>query len=224
MPARRVVLAAVGGALVGAVATLILLAQALRFDSPQTVIAITALLVTALTSGLGLFFTSRARTASYRDLLYQKQIALVTDMLETMALVDTFCGIILIPETEESTRANAWKELQDQLAHTNLLGARGAALLPDVVYNAFGQYHHVAVRILVEADTRAKNASTLLLEIRAHSAHLMECARALIGVEALSKETQRLVADNMLERVGKTDLQHYVALAREAERERHRSG
>jgi len=209
--------------LAGAVGTLVLMDRVLRLDSPQTVVAIVGLLATALTSGLGLYFTSRARTASYRDLLYEKQIALVTDMLETMALVDTLCGIILIPETNAATRENAWKELQEQLAHTNLLGARGAALLPDVVYNAFGQYHHVAVRILVDTDAREKNASALLLELRARSAHLMECARALIGVEALSKETQALVADNMLERVGKIDLQHYVALAREADRARHRS-
>ena len=222
MPASRVVLAAVGGALVGAVATLILLAQALRFDSPQTVIAITALLVTALTSGLGLFFTSRARTASYRDLLYQRQTALLTDLLETVAHVDALCGVVLTV-TEEPGRKTAWTELQEQMSRLNLLGARAVAVLPNEVYAAFGKYHGVAVQILVDSGAGATDPAPLT-DLRARSAHFMDCARALLGVETLSKETQALVADNMLERVGKTDPQHYVALAREAERERHRSG
>jgi len=179
------------------------------------------LAATALTSGLGLYFTFRARTASYRELLYQKQTALVTEMLETMAQVDALCGVVLTT-TEELGRKDGWKELQDQLSRTALLGARAAALLPNQVYAAFGEYHGVAVRILVDSGRGATDAAPLD-ELRARSAHFMEHGRALLGVEALSAETQALVSRGTLERVAKTDLTHYLRIVKQAEIERRAS-
>ena len=171
-------------------------------------IAIAGLVSTVVSSGLGLYFTSRARTASYRDLLYEKQLALVTDILEAAAKLDALGGMVLTTK-DEPNRKKAWAELQEQLSQTNSLGARAAVLLPNQVYAAFGVYHHIAVRILVDSGARSATPS-LLEELRARSAHLMEFCRALVGVEALSAETQALLAGDTVERVGKTDIAHYL--------------
>jgi len=213
---RAFLLGAFGGLVIGAGLTLVLVDRVLRFDSPEAVIAIAALVATTITSALGLYFTSRARTAPYRDLLYQKQTVLVTDMLETIALVDVFCGIALTTVADESTRQKAWTELQEQLSRLALLGARAAALLPNEVYLALGNYHHVAVRILVDSGAGSADHA-LLAEVRARSAHVVACARALLGVEALSKETLALFSGDSLERVAQTDLNHYLAVVRQAE-------
>lgn len=171
-------------------------------------IAIAGLASTVLSSGLGLYFTSRARTASYRDLLYEKQLALVTDILDAAAKLDTMCGMVITTK-DEANRKKAWAELKEQLSQTYGLGARAAVLLPNQVYAAFGTYHHVAVRILIDSGARTVTMS-LLEELRARSAHLMEFCRALVGVEALSAETQALLAGGTLDRVGKTDIAHYL--------------
>ena len=93
----------------------------------ELVLAVAGLAATVVSSGLGLYFTFRARTAPYRDLLYQKQTTLVTDLLETMAQVDALCGVVLTSK-EEPGRKNAWTELQDQLSRFALLGARAAEI------------------------------------------------------------------------------------------------
>ena len=51
----------------------------------------------------------------------------------------------------------------------------------------------------------------------------MEHGRALLGVEALSAETQALVSRGTLERVAKTDLTHYLRIVKQAEIERRAS-
>ena len=65
-------------------------------------IALAGLIATTIVSFLGFYFTHKARTLNYRDLLYQKQLDLIVELMELAQLMELDADLVAGADSEEN--------------------------------------------------------------------------------------------------------------------------
>lgn len=76
------------------------------------VLGITGIISTLISSAMGLYFTAKARSSPLRELLFNKQLELMTQLVHTQELFRTF--IMILSDKNQSNKEWAREELASQ--------------------------------------------------------------------------------------------------------------
>ena len=182
--------------------------------TPEVGIAIAGLVSTGIVSAIGIYFTSRARTASFRDKLYSLQSDMLPDLFQAMAELEALLGVLMLTSAEPD-RENAWRATQDKIGTLSRLAARLAVLAPGPLYGAIGEYQGIAVEMFLALGQREKPKRGVI-ELQGHGARVLTLGRAALGVESLTTETQKFFSRDDVAALAKADPANYIATARKA--------
>ena len=155
-------------------------------------VAAAGLIATTAASALGLYFTSRARTAPMQQLLYERQLELVTRMLNLVGRVKLYGPILLDAETAEF-HATAREDLRRTLRSLSRASDSAAALLPVDLYVAFIDVTRHITDFCVALDG-GKDTSWFPAALAGHGAKAALLARTYLGVDHLSDVNAGLFA------------------------------
>lgn len=158
----------------------------------QTLIAgIVGVLATLVASGLGLYFTAKARTAPLRELLYTRQLDLSQEFLHLLGRVRVYAPLLLVSENQFKVRAR--EDLTGVVKRLSELTDQAAAILPVELYAEV-----LAVANLVVDFMSAYDHGSPRPDFPAHlagrGAKAAAMVRTLLGVEELSEQSVSLFA------------------------------
>ena len=160
--------------------------------TPDTLImGIAGIVATLIASGLGLYFTARARSAPLRELLYAKQIKLLLDVLRAIGRIRVFVPLLLDEESPHKERAR--EDIRKVVKKFSQLTDAAAAVLPTELYAEISGIGQLVVDFLVDYDAgREREQFPDQLLGRASKTALL--ARTLLGTDELSEESLALFA------------------------------
>ncbi len=180
-------------------------------ETQALVLGIAGLVSTLVSTGLGLYFTARARTAPMRDLLYTKQLDLAQHMLRALGRARVF-AILLTPDGEY--REQAREDMGRLAKRLSILTDEAAALFPTELYAGAKQVSDTLTSLLVEYDEK-RDTKALLDQLVGQEAKAALMVRALLGIDELSEEGIRLFSKrDTLRRLAETSPQDLLAVGR----------
>ncbi len=116
------------------------------------ILGITGIVATLISSGLGLYFTARSRTAPLRNHLYSKQIDLIVEVFRAIGRIRIYMTIIVAPEVDEH-QAQALNDLRGKVSELSQLVDSATALFPTDLYVEINQLSSVVADFLVNFNT-----------------------------------------------------------------------
>lgn len=154
------------------------------------VVGLAGILGTVISSGLGLYFVARARTAPLREQLYLKQVDIVLDIIDAYARARNF--VVLVSDSASQHRDRAFDDLTEMMPHLNKLEAKAAAILPTELYLEAAHVNTALHEIIagIEANT---DTAQFVDTFHAHRTKTALISRIVLGVDELSDDTVRLL-------------------------------
>lgn len=170
---------------------------------PNTFVAIAGILGTLTTAGLGLYFTSRARIAPMRELLYAKQVDLAIRMSRLTGRARTFAALL---KPDSNYKVEAREDLRVVAKRYSILCDEAAMLFPTDLYIEVRRIGESISTLLSEYDDH-KDIETTRLQLGSGAAKTALMMRVLFGVEELSSETIKLHSKHdQLEKIAEMEL------------------
>jgi hypothetical protein len=158
---------------------------------------IAGLLATVVSSGMGLYFTSKARTDPHRELLYRKQLDLAADVILTIGRVRVLAPMITAKSEWEE---RALEDLRPQVKRMGELADLSAALLPTPLYVEVQKLSGVVTDFLVAYD-QGFPVDAFPERLAGHATKTALLARTYLGVDELSQETADMLKKGAVEHV-----------------------
>jgi len=160
--------------------------------TPETVtlvLGLAGLLATLASSGMGLYFTARARRSPIRELLYARQLDLILRILRVVGRA-RLCATILVSD-DETFKEQARDDMRIAVSRLSHLTNDAAALLPTDLFAEVRKLSDIAVDVVSKIE-ESEPTTSIRLEAQAAKTALM--ARALLGVDELSDESMKLIS------------------------------
>lgn len=153
-------------------------------------VALAGLLSTSIVSIIGIYFTHKARTKNYRELLYEKQLELVIGLMELAQLMELDAELVVGADTDSEREAFRHAFNDHYLAFRDL-ERKGTALLPVELYTAvrevFASASDLAIKISDDEET-----IEVVHKLIASNARFGLVAREFMGVDTLSTQSRSL--------------------------------
>ena len=180
-------------------------------------LGIAGLTATVISSGLGLYFTSKARVDPHRELLYARQVELVVDIIATIGKVRVYTPMIIERGEWEERAVDGFRPVVKRMAELSDLSA---ALLPTLLYAEVNHLSRLVTDFLVAYD-KGGSMPEFPEKLAGRSAKAALLARTYLGVDELSEETAKL-AKGKVAKVADVSPEEIVAMVR-ANREEEQS-
>lgn len=160
-------------------------------NTATLIIGLAGIVATLIASGLGLYFTARARSAPLREYLYTKQVDLVSQVLLTIGRIRIFIAMAIDPESPYQKQAR--DDLGKKVKILSELCDTAAALLPTELYAEVRQTERFVVDFVVNLD-EGNGVSEFPAKLDSYAAKTVLVARACLGIDELSEESLALFA------------------------------
>ena len=156
------------------------------------VLGISGIASTLIVSGLGLYFTARARTVPLRQTLYTKQIELLLDISRTIGRIRIFATLIL--DSEATYKDRALDDLAGKIPHFSELVDAAAVLLPTELWVEIKRFDDLIANFLalIRED---EDVSSFHESIVGGAAKILLLTRSYLGADELSEENAFLFTD-----------------------------
>jgi len=172
------------------------------------ILGLAGIVATLISSGLGLYFIARARTAPMRELLYARQLALSLSILHLVGRMRVLV-ILMAPDGEQKARAR--KDFGRAVHRMSVLADQAAVLLPAQVFGVVRALSSRVAAFLAEWD-EGRAPGGYEDELLGQGLKLALMARTLLGIEELSDESVGLFTKKKhlqeLAEIGEEDLLH----------------
>lgn len=153
-------------------------------------IALAGLLSTSIVSAIGIYFTHKARTQNYRDLLYEKQLELVVELMEIAQLMQLEAGLVV--DVDGGSQREIYRDaFNEHYLEFRKLERRGTVLLPVELYGAVKEVLESASSVAIKISD-AEETIEAVQSLITSNARLGLVARRFMGVDALSTQSRRL--------------------------------
>jgi hypothetical protein len=159
-------------------------------DTQTIILGIAGLVATLISSGLGLFFTSRARADPLREQLYIKQVEITSRAARLFGRMCTYTTILQDPETSDF-KEQAWDDLREAVEELGEVSHSSAVLLPTDIYAGVKRLEGLVLDFLV-AHATGEDTGNFSETLASHSGKVLLLARAYLGVDELSVESASL--------------------------------
>ena len=168
---------------------------------------------TIIVSFLGLYFTAKARSAPLRELLYAKQIDLITQIIYKQARFRIYATIL---SGDDSTFKDvARDDISSCTKEYSELTEKAAALLPTDLWVEIKQLSNLMSELLTNYDENAILDQNSLLKLAALDSKVALISRVVLGIDELTEESLKLFSSTKdFERVAKIELGYLERLAK----------
>jgi len=186
----------------------------MNVDLRSLIFGIAGLLSTVVVSGLGLYFTARARVAPMRELLYSKQLDLAQRLFRSFGRASVFAVLI---SADNEYRDQAREDMGVVVKCLSILTDEAGALLPTELYVVV-KHATDALSSFVQNCDEGRNPNNALDQFRGQEVKAVLMVRALLGVDQLSNESIRLFSErDDLSGLAETSPEEILARARGTE-------
>ncbi len=154
------------------------------------VVGLAGILGTLISSGLGLYFTSKARSSPLQEMLYSKQIDLIVRIISKVGRFKVFATMLADPDSnyKDITR----DDIDDCVKNISKLKEEGAAILPVELWVEVKKLSNHAASILSEYDESQNIDSEQFIKFSAMGRKVALLARAVLGVDELTEESIKI--------------------------------
>lgn len=178
------------------------------------ILGLAGLMATLITSGIGFYFTAKARTAPFRELLYSKQIELALEVVRAFGRAKLYAAILSDPDSPHHDRA--LEDLRDKVVELSRLTDSAAAILPTELYIEVQRLSSVVSDFLGACED-GTDLTPFAALFAGHGAKTALLARTYLGVDELSEQSAALFAGkDSLEKVSRLDPMTIAQAARAA--------
>ena|SRR5919205_637656 len=178
------------------------------------IIGLAGIASTLISSGLGIYYTAKARSAPLREMLYSKQVELISKLIYKQGRFRVYATVLsdetsIYGEQARDDIGNCVKEYAE-------LTEEGAAILPTDLWIEVKQLSSAMSGLVVDYDASGKIDKDRLVELIAIEAKLSLIARAVLGVDKLTDESLQLFSSTKeFERLAKLESHTLEAMVRE---------
>ncbi|MES0492053.1 MAG: hypothetical protein ABUK01_18845 [Leptospirales bacterium] len=153
-------------------------------------IGLGGIIATLISSALGLYFTSKARSSTLREMLYSKQTDLIVSIMSIAGRIRVFTTILTDENSQHKIRAR--EDLGQCVKNLSEFAEKGAAILPTELWVEVKKLSDQTTSIAVEYDeseTIKQEEIFRLISIDTKTALL---ARSVLGVDELTEESLKI--------------------------------
>jgi len=179
--------------------------------SETLILGLAGLASTLVSTGLGLYFTSRARAAPMRQHLYERQLALMLEIVELIGKLRLY--VVMMLEPNGPFRERARDDFSEAIPELSEASESAAAIFPTELYVEVRQISEACVSFAISYD-EGKIDSAFNDTLAGHAAKTALMARVFLGVDELSTETTRLFGTHKevskVERISPADLVRFA--------------
>ena len=178
------------------------------------VVGLGGIIATLISSVLGLYFISKARSSPLREMLYSKQFDLIVSIISKLGKIRIFTTILA---GEDSTFKDCARDDLGECAKTmSEFTEEGAAILPTVLWVEFKKLSNHVAAILVEYDKNESIDSEQIVKLSAMGTKVALVARSVLGVDELTEESIKIFSSKKaFERLANIETSSFEEMARE---------
>lgn len=170
---------------------------------------------TLIASGLGIYFTAKARSAPLRELLYSRQVELISKIIHKQARYRVYATVLSDAETA-AFHKRARNDIGNCVKEYSELTEQAAAMLPTDLWIEISRLSNAMTAQLVNYDKTSKIDPDEMVQIVAMETKVALLSRAVLGVDELTDESLRLFSSSKgFENLAKIELSELEELARE---------
>jgi len=156
---------------------------------------------TLISSGLGLYFIAKARSAPIRETLFKKQIDLISRIIHKQGRIRVYFTIM---GAEDATfKEKARDDIGECVRDFSEMQDEAAGILPTELWVEIKRLNDQVVNLLVSYDHSTKIDPSGLTTLSAMMAKVALISRAVIGADELTEENLSLFSST----------KHYINLA-----------
>lgn len=178
------------------------------------VIGLSGITATLISSALGLYFTSKARSSPLREMLYSKQIDLIVSIISKTGRIRIFTTILASKDSTFKDRAR--DDLGDYVKILYELTEQGAAILPTELWIEVKKLSEHVVTISDEYDKNKIIDSNQIVKLSAIGTKVALVARSVLGVDELTEESIKIFSSKKaFGNLANIEISYFENMARE---------
>lgn len=151
------------------------------------IVGLTGIIATLIASGLGLYYTARARSSPMRELLYAKQLELISQIIHKQARFRIFATILSGDNPQFVLRAR--EDIGKCMKDYSELTETAAAILPTDLWVAIRQLDDFMLELLVAYDENETVDKRTMLKLSGMDTKVALISRTVLGVDNLTDES-----------------------------------
>jgi len=157
------------------------------------IIGLAGIIATLISSGLGLYFISKARSAPLREALFKKQLDLISRIIHKQGRIRVFATIM--GGENDLFKDKARDDIRECVREFSEMQDEAAAILPTELFGEIKRLTDHVVNILVSYDTSNKIDPNSLTTLAAIEVKIALISRKIIGVDELTGESLSLFSN-----------------------------
>ena len=154
------------------------------------IVGLAGILATLIASGLGLYFTAKARSAPLRETLYKEQLELIKKIIFKQGRIRNYAIILASDISEFKERAES--DYRKCVSGFSELSDEAGAVLPTELYVEIKKLENFLCDFLAMYEDRPGECPEELDNLAGISTKVALVARAVMGVDELSQESLKL--------------------------------
>lgn len=154
------------------------------------IIGLAGIVSTLISSGLGLFFIARARRAPLRELLFNRQVELITKILRKQELFRIYSFIL--NDANYPHKDQIRKDVAQCIRDFVEFEGEGMAILPVELWVEIKNLSNQMSSILTEYDNNKIVTEASIITYVARCAKVSLISRAIVGADELTEESIKL--------------------------------
>jgi len=172
------------------------------------IIGLSGIGATLIASGLGIYFTAKARSSALREALFNKQLDIIARIIRKQGKFRVF-AIILAGE-DDTYKDQARGDIGDCTKDFSKIQEEGAAILPTELWVEVKKMNYHMTKILVSYDEGKGISEDSFKTLVAMMAKIGLLARTVIGVDQLTEESLSLFSSKKeYENLANIEIEHF---------------
>jgi len=180
------------------------------------IISLAGITATLASSGLGFYFTARARRNSMREALFGKQMELISKIMHKSGRVRVFATILT--GKDEGFRDRAREDMGECVREFSEMQNESDAILPTELWVEAKRLSDHMVELLVRYDEEGQIEHDNLMRLVAISAKVGLLSRSVIGVDELTNESLALFSSKKeYEKLAEIEVESFERVSKDAQ-------
>ncbi len=172
------------------------------------IVGLVGIISTLIASGLGLYFTAKARSGTLREALFDNQLELITKIVHKQGRIRVFATIL--SSSDDRFKEQARDDIGKCLKEFSELQEEAAAILPTELWIEVKQLNDGMVQMLADYDEGKSVTEDCLRELIARETKVALLSRAVIGTDELTEQSMKLFSKKGdLERLSDIEIDYF---------------
>jgi len=172
------------------------------------IVGLAGITSTLIASGLGFYFTAKARSGALREALFHKQLEIITKVIHKQGRIRVFATIL--SGDDDTFEEQARDDIGECVREFSELQEEAAAILPTELWVEVKQLNDQMIQMLVDYDEGKGVTENHLRELAAREAKVALLSRVVMGIDELTEQSMNLFTKkNNFERLADMEIDHF---------------